>query len=670
MTWNGVDISWSLKFREKQASLTRLDSSAMRNFTHTASGNMIICRWKGHRIIGDKFTVTIIWKNDGSLLSGTIEWRGGNVHEIIEEVCFPVVNMPWPQDGKILNSHGYLIKLRSPSEPAKSSLLDRNGGLRTQYSALISPVNCYYFDTRDTEFYRKSYEYHAVKNPSGVRYTGIHTLPLDGRSCLRYKIPYRSSIGVFNGSWFEAAQIYKKWALQQKWARRPPVDRRLRDIGMWVWNRGMAEDVIKPAEKLQKDAGVPVALDWYWWHQNGYDTSYPFYWPPREGLAAFKQAVTRLRKQGIFTQVYVNGLTWDMDAEHWEKGGKQSAVIKCDGEVMAMMFNIFAGRRLAWMCGQDNLPFRKKIGATVNKLRKAGLPGVYLDMIGCASYLCCYNQTHSHAPGGGNYQVRGYRKMLKDIIRNNPGLPLSTEEPNEAYMDLFDSAISLMGGNERLGGNALYELVPAFSAVYHGIIAMFGNYALPDSIPPFDPKWPEHAAWKKEKEWHKLYPDQFFVEVARTVVWGFQPTVANLRLKHAVDKSFKEIYDFIVRTARFYHLHRDFLFDGEMMPPGDFKTEEIEVAFLQRFIFTQEGKQTVLRKKIPAVLHSLWRAPDGRTGLVMANYSRETRKFEFSGSKMTASGEIPPRSWMLIERSCSTHDTDLTEVRKGNKVKI
>ena len=77
MTWDGADISWSLNFKAKHASLTRLESSEMRNFTHEASNDMITCKWKGHQIIGAKFEVTVIWKNDDGLLSGTIEWKGG-----------------------------------------------------------------------------------------------------------------------------------------------------------------------------------------------------------------------------------------------------------------------------------------------------------------------------------------------------------------------------------------------------------------------------------------------------------------------------------------------------------------------------------------------------------------------------------------------------------------
>lgn len=356
-----------------------------------------------------------------------------------------------------------------------------------------------------------------------------------------------------------------------------------------------------------------------------------------------------MKKQDIFTQVYMNGVTWDMDAENWQKEGKQSVVVEKDGKIKSCMFNCYVKRYLAWICGNDNAPFSKIIRDTVKNLNKAGLSGIYLDMIGCSSYSPCYNESHKHAPGGGKYQVAGYRKMLRDILRENPAFPISTEEANEAYMDIVDSAISLSGGKERLGARANFEPVPAFSAVYHGITAMFGNYALPDSIPPFDEKWPEFSAWKKKKKWHKLYPDQFFVEVGRSVIWGLQPTVANLRYKHTVDKEFSEIYKFLVATARFYHAHRDFLFDGDMLADGILKTEEVEVEFLQRFIFTEEGKQEVLKKKLPSILHSLWNAPDGRIGLVLVNWSGKKRSFDFENPFIKISGKIASHAWRFVE---------------------
>jgi len=648
--WRNAEISWMLNFRKNESSLEELNASEMAEFRHKTKKNETVCKWRGHKTIGRNFEVTVVWKNEDGLLSGSIEWKGGNKDEVIEQVSFPVISIPMPKTPSLYISRlqGILLHDIDSRTYYPDGYAETFSNFEMQYNALISPSGSYYFDTRDTEFYIKTFDLRTLDNHSKFRYSAIHPLPLDGKSQRQYRVPYSLSTGFFKGGWFEAAQIYKKWAREQKWAKRPPVDERLRNTGMWIWNRGNAEDVITPVEKLSRDSGVPVSLDWYWWHQHGYDTSYPYYWPPREGLPVFKKALSRLKKQNIFTQVYMNGVTWDMDAEHWEKGGSASVVVEKDGNIKSCMFNRYAKKRLAWMCGNDNIPFRGIIRDTIKKLNKAGLSGIYLDMIGCSTYSPCYNQSHKHAPGGGNYQVAGYRKMLEEIISENPGFPISTEEANEAYMDLVDSAISLSGGKERLGAQANFESVPAFSAVYHGITAMFGNYALPGSIPPFDEKWPEHSAWKKEKAWHKLYPDQFFVEVGRSVVWGLQPTVANLRNEHTAGE-FSDIYDFLVSTARFYHAHRNFLFDGDMLAEGVLKTREIEVEFLQRFIFTEEGKQKVVKKKLPSILHSLWRGRDASIGLVLVNCSRETQQFDFESPFIKISGEIGSHSWMLIE---------------------
>ncbi len=226
---------------------------------------------------------------------------------------------------------------------------------------------------------------------------------------------------------------------------------------------------------------------------------------------------------------------------------------------------------------------------------------------------------------------------------------LSTEECNEAYLDVFDSLIVLNPSQERLGYGAA-EVVPAFSAVYHGATALFGNYALPDGIPPFDPLWPDQERWKDEKEWHKLFPDQFYAEMARTVIWGMQPTVCNLQQSHTTDARFQAIYEFICQTAKFYYANRDFLYDGEMLSPGSLETDTINVEFMSRMIFTKEDEYRVVAKSMPAILHSRWQAPDGRRALVLANYSAVERHFAYQSDTLTVSGQvIAPHSYQLTE---------------------
>jgi hypothetical protein len=527
-------------------------------------------------------------------------------------------------------------------------LLRETSCQQMQFCACCSNCESFYFEYRDTEFFQKSFQFTRSPDHKKVIFRGIHPLPLDDKSSLTGEIPYACGIGKFSGGWFEACQIYRRWALKQTWANCSEPVPQIRNIAMWIWNRGNAEDVIPPVQTLYENTGLPFALDWYWWHKNGYDTSYPDYWPPREGEKTFCENLSKLNRQGIYSQVYTNGMVWDMEEDSWKEAGYKETVKLPDGAYKAYQFNCFTGNRLAWVCGGALNVFAQETRNIAKRLSASGIKGLYLDMIGCESTNCCYNSDHEHTPGGGNYQVKGFRRMLIKIREENPGLQLSTEYGSEAYMDLFDTVIDLCPSMERLGMTAPSEYVPAFNAVYHDKIAIFGNYALPDSIPPVDSKWPAGAAWKQEKKWHELYPDQFFLEMARTLIWGYQPTVANLRKEHIASKEFKENYNFIIRTAQFYYSNRKFLFDGEMLSFGKLECNISQIKFLSRFIFTQEGKEETITKTLPVLLHSIWRSPDGDIGLILANYTNTLQKFKFTSKEVIEAGSVESHSYLLI----------------------
>jgi hypothetical protein len=52
---------------------------------------------------------------------------------------------------------------------------------------------------------------------------------------------------------------------------------------------------------------------------------------------------------------------------------------------------------------------------------------------------------------------------------------------------------------------------------------------------------------------------------------------------------------------------------------------ETPVDFLVRGIYTPPDKEHVIQRRLPAVLASLWAAPDGRQGLALANISRDSQ---------------------------------------------
>ena len=103
-------------------------------------------------------------------------------------------------------------------------------------------------------------------------------------------------------------------------------------------------------------------------------------------------------------------------------------------------------------------------------------------------------------------------------------------------------------------------------------------------------------------------------------------------------------------TATFYHANRDLLYDGEMLNPGTLGCDRVKVDFLWRGVYAADNEYLVFTEPgLPAVMHSVWRAPNGRAAAVLVNWTRNARAYDLRTPDVTASGTLPPRSWRRIE---------------------
>ncbi|MBP5638947.1 MAG: hypothetical protein J6X55_05695, partial [Victivallales bacterium] len=640
---DSYESNWRFELSQSFGDITNVAPEDMmaHSRNETPNGDVVL-KWKGHPTYGLNFTVTTTWKHcDDGRMEGRLEYSDYEGTLDIEKIVFPIVKMEVYEDFDILTHHGFIVPSRLHTVGKRYEALINC----MQFCAFLNHSrDSLYIDWRDPSWTAKGY-YFQLLDSTTLCVSGIYYVPIEKSPANSGCIPYPCSIADFKGGWYDASQIYKPWAIQQAWWTKADRPNKLADIGMWVWNRGLIKDVLPPVERLQKDLGrdARVALDWYWWHNNPYDTDYPNFWPPREGAEAFKEAAKRLTSQNIFCQVYINGICWDHDTANWEDGGRQGAVVKRDGTLHEHDFNKYNHHRLCWMCSEAEA-FQNQHSFLVKTLREAGMTGQYMDMIGNSSFALCYNREHHHPLGGGTHKVEGYRKFLKRLLDENPGHPIDIESPCEPYMDLASGCIICAEtSSERMGNTA--EAVPTFTAVYHGRYALFGNYALPDGIPPWDPLWPDKDKWPKEESWHTLYPDEFYVEMARFIVWGSQPMVCTLRDNIISSPEFAEEYNFILASARFYSANLDFLYSGEMLSPDGFSCPEKDVSFFYRMIFTTQDKAHPFTRRMPTVLHSHWRNPAGQTALFLANYTADEQPWSFKG----LSGTIAPHSYLKVK---------------------
>lgn len=633
----------------------------MRERTETDAGGIRRIVWRGSSKAGENLAVTATLepKEDG-LFEWTFSYEGLVSPLEVIGVRFPKVTVPYKKTSRVLRaySQGMLVNLDWDAE--ECGPLHRLGTHMWPYrlTALVNTDAPSFYMDRRSEGFAYARNQWKKERPGALTVWFEHSLPIRAEKSAQ-TLQERGRLGFYRGGWYEAAMLYRPWARSRAIYRRAKARdfSRLREIGLWMWNRGRIDNVIPPVKRFMKDSGVPTALDWYWWHSNPYDTSYPNFWPPREGVEKFTAAVSDMTKAGIYSQVYINGARWDCDDPSYAEGGRDDELIFRNGRPHSHMYNPFTAHRLTQMCGEAP-HYQARVVELSKKLHSTGLTGLYMDQIAMSAYQPCYQRRHSHTPGDAEATVKGFRDYVSRVQAANPGWLLSGEDVSEAYMDLFMSGIVCYSSMERYRKRYGFkdcdtiEMVPVYSALYHGAMAIFGSFATMDGITPWDELWPQEKRWKVEKPWHRLFPDQYAVEFCRGVVWGQQPTVHNFKLSFADDPEFADDYRFTVDTARFYHAHRDWLFDGDMLAPGKCTCDGKDVRFLVRGVFAKEGDYKEYDGKgLPTVLHSVWRSPDGRIGAALVNWTRESRAYRIDTPDMgIRTGTLPARSWAWIER--------------------
>lgn len=645
-------------FRMRLGESRWLDASEMASCEISVSDGVTTIVWRGHPEGGADFEVVGTVRDEDGVAVHRLRWSGYAGVDLVERVEYPVAEAEVPGVVRLLYPaatgafHDQDLAGLAPGCELLDEWLVRPRSFH--FVAVMDPAGrmpSHYLDQRGAREWATEMHIRHL-GPGRVELASVFAMPVSRETSAAYELPIASGVcRLARPSWYDAAMTYRRYLETEPWfqaAKKRDLGR-LAEIGVWVWNRGLAENVIPPCEKLRDLTGVPVALDWYWWHANPYDTDYPFFWPPREGEENFRKAVRRLNDGGIFAQTYVNGLMWDEDGPGWKEGGLPAAKLRRDGTYRSTAWCVFNRHRLSVLCSESPV-FQGEIRKVVRHLADCGLPSQYLDCIGNGGTGECWNPAHAHPSGGGCHQVDGWRRFMRDIKGDNPGLRLSTEEPSEPYMDLCDSFICVVSSFERFnaaGGMVRRQFLPVASVLYHGLAAFFGGFTLMDGLPPWDPRWPDDMRWKQEQEWPRMFPDQFAVEFARSVVWGLQPVAHNLKMENFDDPLLKDDIAFLVEGAKFHHAHLDFLFSGDMLDPGEMHVGVRDVKFFVRTPYTKEGEFKVSENQIPAVLHSLWRAPGGRVAAVLVNWTRETVHCDLAAPDLAFACDMPPRSGLL-----------------------
>ena len=408
-------------------------------------------------------------------------------------------------------------------------------------------------------------------------------------------------LAPLKGDWFDGALRYRSWVRSKaNWYPRDKMGPEGRtDSPQWIkelslWVHG-GPDVVK---QFRQTIGVPLGFHWYNWHAIPFDNDYPHYFPAKPG---FRDRIADLQASDVFVMPYINGRLWDTH----DSGTRDSlftaqarpGVTKSwDGTVITERYGSKEADGsdvvLGVMCPKSDV-WRSKMKEVVLGICSPvaqggnGTKAVYMDQIAAAPPVSCFDSSHGHPLGGGNWWTQAYRGMLQDIRAAKPrDVALTTESNADGYIDLFDGFLvwQFMHNGQ----------VPAFGAVYGGSIQLFGRtYASTD-------------------------PTDFKMSLAQSFVWGeqlgwFQANAFLSSLPYT-----PAIYPFLQQTVRLRQQFNSYFYMGEMTRSPRLVGENPQLVGRWQF----GGAMASVRN--PAVMCGAWCIPsEQRTLLLFANYSTE-----------------------------------------------
>ena len=600
----------------------------------------------------------------------------------IRQVRFPrIVNIPRQENERLAVP---VWMGQQTAEPRKVFAGEKKAGRREQWSypGLLS-MQCLAFYQQDGPGLYVACDDAAGFNKAfaffgdGAGNVGCEVVHLPERlptANHTWRLPYVVQLESFEGDWLTAAERYRAWATNQVWAKQSRLTRgRVPDwalnTGLWVWNRGRSPEVLEPALALREKLGLPVSVFWHWWHGCAYDTGFPEYLPPREGAAAFTNALAGAQAKGIHALVYMNQRLWGITTQSWtNEAAERFAVKGTNGKVHPETYNTFTKEACASMCMGTEFWRQKYAGLAARAVTELGVNGIYMDQA-CTS-LACYDPSHGHPVGGGVYWMQGFRTMASDIRRRCDSRPepavLAGEGCGEPWLPYLDLMLSLQVSRERYMTSDAWDTIPLFPAVYHPYAVTYGNYSSL-TMPPYDDLWPAEFAPKEPlKLLDSKYSRQFCLEQARAFVWGQQPTIANFLPAQFVERAGE--LDFVMRLARLRSRAGKYLLHGTFLRPPQLRAPVATLDFSRLSIYAgRQGGLTAFQKDSPLVLAGAWRAPDQRIAVALTSIAAEPIRVTLD---LPDAGYNLPRDTTVYQMDATTRRRIGTLRDTGNSIAL
>ena len=399
-----------------------------------------------------------------------------------------------------------------------------------QFSAYYDDRSGIYFAWEDPSRGVKRQSFQGRRGDLDAEYVSSAAYAPGAEGGNSFALPGAGAIEVFDGNWFEAGQIYKRFLKNKAlWFRSLPR----RDTPSWYQNIGaalaawvapgwysferMADDVLRMKNYLE----VPVLFasrNWFDFRKGGY----PHFYPKDEMAPAHK----KIQDQGVRVAFYIDDRLWEendgpgtVNRRNWlfDPIGRECAVVNRNGYMQYENYRSFYAYRdpeskkikrisvrMAIMCpgAQQWHQWLRDLCIRVSSY-KADL--IYHDQVSAATPKDCFSTSHGHNWNDPYVWCRdGFVPLLKEIRKHTPGKSHTSEDASEAYSDVLD-------GFEIWRWT--HQQVPLFQSIYCGRVQYSGR-TYGDTLAPR----------KKAGSWMAFRDaNAFFAKMAEQVVHGEIP---------------------------------------------------------------------------------------------------------------------------------------------------
>jgi len=420
-------------------------------------------------------------------------------------------------------------KINAILPPCDAFALVEPGNLSMQWWSLYNELDPeqaqFYFGTHDNDGYRKEW----LVEPAGADLlrVALRHVPEDNHlPDQNYHQPYPFVMKVLRGDWYDGAQHYRDWALEQPWTEQGPMSENPEFSS--IMRSTDALGVTQPAGNGADDPATfcPQDPDWSQWQywpgettstQTSLDvdkvTVRVFFWDFSSFLRdigdwfpirpEFIAAGNQLRAQGDDYSAYfvslgyssripsyassyvpdtVNGGTYG-SVEDWGLLNEDQQRVFTTNQVCPVAPQVVP---VLSLCQSTQFTADYSSYVARRLYDEAGATGLYLDVVSGTDAQICYDPTHGHPLGGGSYYVDGLEHVfesVRDEMRDDPTNPapeyfLQSEGAGEYFLPWIDAVQPVLtwsrtvtfcdlftGQCPRNGTDFL--IIPSYSTVYN-----------------------------------------------------------------------------------------------------------------------------------------------------------------------------------------------------------